>query len=248
MAEARKSLPKFTSPRLVFKFPKLDKVDYGSKDYPKPDGEFSLKGVMKAGEPVTDKFLLTLQPLYDAAIASAEEEFKKLKVETRKKLGAVKPNDLFTTLYDQETEEPTGFIEFKFAMKASGISRKEEEMAAKEGRKPKRWNRKPDIYDARGNAMRKAPEIWGGTIGKVSFEASPYFIPGTGAAGLKLALKGVQILDLVQGGQRTASSHGFGEEEGYSYEEPEDGAEASEDGEATEADDRVATDDGSADF
>lgn len=247
MAEARKKLPKITSPRLTFKFPKLHAVDYGSKDYPKPDGEYSVKGIAKAGEPATDKFLLTLQPLYDAAIAQAEEEFKKLKVETRKKLGSVKPNDLFTTLYDQETEQPTGEIEFKFAMKASGISRKEEEMAAKEGRKPKRWNRKPDIFDARGVPMRKTPEIWGGTIGKVSFEASPYFIPGTGAAGLKLSLSGVQIIDLVQGGQRTASSHGFGEEDGYSYEEPED--EAAADDEATEADDNATVEDGgSADF
>jgi hypothetical protein len=215
MANDKRSYPKFTTPRITFKFPKLTNPDYGSKDYPKPDGEYSLKGILKAGSPEATQLIAKLQPLYDEAMKDAEAKFKELKVETRKKLGSVKPNDLFTTIYDQETEEPTGEIEFKFAMKASGTYKK----GPKEGKK---WFRKPDLYDAKGLPMRKAPDIWGGTVGKVSFEASPYFIPGTGAAGLKLALLGAQIIELVSGGSKTAASHGFGEEEGYGYEEPAD--------------------------
>jgi hypothetical protein len=67
----------------------------------------------------------------------------------------------------------------------------------------------------------KLPNIWGGSEGKVSFAVSSYFIPGTAAAGLKLMLNGVQIIDLVSNGSRSADSHGFGEEEGYGYDPSE---------------------------
>ncbi len=217
MAEAKKKYPKFTSCRLTFKFPKLSEIDYGTKEYPKPDGEYSTRGVVSADDPSVKAMLAKLAPLHAEAVAAAEQEAKAMKVEQRKALekkngkGLIQVNDLFTTLYDQETEEPTGEIEFKFAMKAGGIVKK----GPKTGQK---WSRKPDLYDAKGQLLKKAPAIWGGTIGKVSFEVSPYFIPGTGAAGLKLGLLGVQIIDLVSGGQRTAASHGFGEEDGYSHE------------------------------
>ncbi len=252
MAEAKKTYPKFTSPKLKFKFPKVAEPDYGSTDYPKPDGEFSLRGVASLDDPMIKAFIDKLSPHYDEAVKVAAEEFAKLKVETRKKLGEVKLNDLYTTLYDQETEEPTGEIEFKFAMKYSGQFKK----GPKTGQF---WTRYPDLFDAkgqpikgtvqrdeRGNVLkdkagkpiRKFPSVWGGTIGRISFEASPYFIPGTGAAGLKLNLNGVQVIDLVSEGSRNASSHGFGAEDGYSYEEEDealDGA-SEEGGEGTETD------------
>jgi hypothetical protein len=222
MADAKK--PKFvkmTTPRMTLKFPKLSAPDYGSKDYPKPDGEYSTKATLKADSPEAKAFIKALTPHYDAAVAKAEEEFKALKVETRKKLGKVNMNDMFTTLYDQETEEPTGEIEFKFAMKASGELKK----GPKAG---KRWERSPDIFDAKGLPMRKVPDIWGGTVARISFEIQPYFIPGTGAGGLKLALAGVQVIDLVSGGQRDAGSHGFGEEDGYTHEDSSDDTDNSE--------------------
>lgn len=242
MADAKKKYPKFTSPRLTFKYPKLSEPDYGTKEYPKPDGEYSTRGVAQADDPIIKAFIAKLAPMHAEAVALAEQEFKAMKVEARKKLGGVKVNDLFTTLYDQETEEPTGEIEFKFAMKAGGVVKK----GPKTGQK---WSRKPDIYDAKGQLLKKAPAIWGGTIGKVSFEASPYFISGTGAAGLKLNLLGAQIIDLVSGGQRTAASHGFGEEDGYSHEGSFDD-ESGEDqgGEDTGLPEQTGSDAGDADF
>ena len=210
MAERKKN-PTAISPRGPLKFPKIDKVDYGTKDYPKPNGEYSTKLVLEADAPETKAFLAKLMPIYREAMAEAAQKFKELKVETRKKLGKVQENDLFTTLYDQETEEPTGYIEFKFAMPASG-----------ERKDKTKWSAKPSIFDAKGKPMTKVPEIWSGTEAKVSFECQPYFIPGTGAAGLKLKLKAVQIIDLVSGGQRTASSFGFGEEDGYTHDDAPD--------------------------
>lgn len=209
MAQANKKQQyvKAVSPILTLKFPKLSEPDYGTQDYPKPDGEYSTKGLLDADSPEAKKFIAQLQPYFDEAIADAERKFKELKVETRKKLGSVKVNDLFTTLYDQETEEPTGEIEFKFAMPASGTYKK----GPKEGKK---WSAKPGIVDSMGQIMPKPPAIWGGSRARISFEISPYFIPGTAAAGLKLRLVGVQIIELRTAGERSAASMGFDKVDG----------------------------------
>lgn len=200
-----------TTPRGIFRYPALDKPDYGNEQFPKPDGEYKVQLILsrEAAEPLIAK----LQPIYNKAIADGEAEFGKLKVEQRKKLKELKANDLFSPEYDKETEEETGNVIFKFTMQASGKNKKGEP-----------WSRKPAVFDAKGKPMLKVPQIWGGTEGKVSFEASPYFIPGTGAAGLKLRLQAVQIIDLVSGGQRDAGAYGFGEEDGYEAgeDQPED--------------------------
>lgn len=240
MADAkRKKDPEFRTPRLVWDYPKLDKADYGTKEYPKPQGEYSVQARAKADAESTKKLLDQLQPLFNEAIEEGKKAFKELKVDARKKLeakngkGGIQINDLFTTLYDQETEEPTGEIKFKFAMPASG------KYKDKGTGKEKTWTAKPAIFDAKGKPLVKVPEIWGGSEGIVAFSARPYFIPGTGAVGLKLKLQAAQLLKLVQGGQRDASGYGFGQEEGgYEHtdnvgddEDETSGDETSEDGE-----------------
>lgn len=232
-----------TSPRGVFQWPKLNEPDLGTKDYPNPDGSYSVNLVLKADDPETKKFIKTLTPHYEAAMAEAKEAFKGLKVETRKKLKNVTENALFTEVYDKETEEPTGEIRFKFAMRASGEYKKD---GPKKG---KRWNRKPVIFDAKGNRMASPPAIWGGTEGRISFELSPYFIPGTGAAGLKLGLEAAKILSLVSAGERNADAYGLGgEEDGYEYSAEEQARDAMESDESTSDNADVTEDDGSGDF
>lgn len=217
--EAKKKLPQFTTPRGVFVFPKLTEPDYGSKDFPKPDGEYSLK--LRMAQADADAFIarknkdgVSLGDMYADALRDAEAAFAELPVATRKKLEKVKPNELFTVLYDEETEEPTGEVEFRFKMKASGEFKK----GPKAGQK---WYRKPDLFDAKGRKIGGGVNIWGGSEGKVSFVGSPYFIPGTAAAGLRLMLGGVQVIELVSNGSRAADSYGFGEEEGFGYDPDE---------------------------
>lgn len=216
----RKNRIKMTSARGRFKFPKLNEPDYGSKDYPNPDGSYKTKIVYDAEDPSFKEMIAKLKPYHEAAIENARAAFKELKVETRKKLGDITINDLFTTLYDKETEEPTGEVEMTFSMKASGVVKKGP-------RAGKKWTRKPTIFDAKGKPMLKTPDIWGGTVGKVSFSFDPdgYFVSGTGACGISFSLEAVQIIDLVSGGTRQASDFGFEEEEGYEYEEPTESAE-----------------------
>lgn len=208
----KKSYPKFTSPKGTFRYPKLTEPDYGNEKFPKPDGEYKVDLILSAEEakPLIDK----LQPLHDEAMQQAQVLFDKLSVKTRKdfeKKGVTGPvaNTFYSEIYDEETEEPTGDVYFRFKMKASGKSKKT----------GKKWSRKPAIFDAKGKPMLKAPDIWGGTIGKVSFEAIPYFVDGTAAAGIRLSLNAAQIIELRSGGGGNAESYGFGEEEGYEYDE-----------------------------
>jgi len=202
MADKKPQNFKATTPRGVFRYPALDKPDFGNEKFPKPNGVYKVQLILSEAD--AEPLIAKLKPIYDQAIADGEVEFKGLKVEARKKLKELTQNDLYAIEYDKDTEEPTGNLIFKFDMTASGENKKKE-----------KWSRKPAIFDAKGKPMLKVPQVWGGTEGKVSFEASPYFIPGTGSAGLKLRLNAVQIIELVSGGQRSSSDYGFDEEEGY---------------------------------
>lgn len=202
MATKKAKRPSFTSPKGVFRYPAITKPDFGNEQFPKPHGEYKVQLVLSRedAQPLLDK----LEPLFQEAIAEGEDKFSKLKIEQRKKLKELKVNELFAEEYDKETEEPTGNIIFKFATTASGVNEKKE-----------KWERKIAVFDAKGKPLPKPPAIYGGTVGKISFEVGSYFIPGTGSAGLKLYLSAVQIIDLVSGGQRSASGYGFGAEDGY---------------------------------
>lgn len=247
MAETKKkSFPTFTSPKGTFVWPRLNEVDYGTEKYPCKEGQYTVTLQLKADDPATKAFIKKLEPHWRDAIEDGKQAFAALGKAQQKKLGALTENPFFTDIYvrdanGKETDEKTGDIAFKFKMKASGTYKK----GPKAG---KAWTRKPDIFDAKGLRMAKAPNIWSGTTGKVSFNVSPYFVDGQGTAGLRFGLDAAQIIDLVSEGTRAASSYGFGAEEGYAHEdideEKPDGrfAEGGED--AADASD----DDGSGDF
>lgn len=230
--QKRVKAPSFTTPKGTFKYPKISAVDFGSKEFPNPEGVYALDLILKASDQTTIDFIAKLQPLYEQAMQNAEVAFKTLKAESRKKLGSVKQNPLYTELLDPDTEAETGEIAFRFKMKASGEYKK----GLNSG---KTWDSRPAIFGPKGELLvpsfrfqdredgqsvsdahpKVKPDIWGGTIGKVSFDVGlnadgepGYFISGTGAAGLSLGLKAVQVIDLVSGGQRTAKDHGFGDE------------------------------------
>lgn len=199
------------SPRGRFNWPRLNAPDYGSKEYPNPDGSYRVDLILKGDAPETKKFIAALKPHYEEALEAAKAAFKGLKVETRKKLKNVTENPLFTEVYDKESEEPTGEIMFRFKMGASGERKK----GPKAGT---RWTRKPTIFDSKGNRMVKVPDIWSGSEGRISFEVRPYFINGTAAAGLSFGLEAVKLLSLVSGGERSAEGFGFGDDDGDGYE------------------------------
>lgn len=217
--DKKPKLIKGTTPRGSFVYPALTKPDYGNEAFPQPDGVYKVN--LRLSEEEAEPLIKKLQPIWDQAEVDGQAAFDALPVANRKKLkNGFQMNDMYETEYDKETEEPTGYVIFKFKMKASGENKKKE-----------RWTRKPGIFNAKGVALKNPPNIWGGTEGKVSYEVSPYFIAGQGQAGISLRLQAVQILELVSEGSKSASSYGFGEEDGY---DEADEFPAEEAGEASE--------------
>ena len=227
---------KMITPKGAFIWPRLNEPDYGNEKFPQPDGQFSVQLRVRADDPEVVAMIAKLQPLLDSAIAEGKRKFAELKVDQRKRLKDISINPLFSTVYDKETEEPTGEIEFKFAMKYSGETKKGPNAG-------KKWTRTPALFDAKGKPMKAA--VYSGTTGKISFSVMPdgYFIAGTGAVGLKLGLEAVQVILLSNGRDRTADAYGFGAEEGYSEE-----AAPSREDTADEGNDSSSSSDDSGDF
>ena len=212
---------KYTSPKGRFKFPNLTSPDFGTDEFPKKDGELNTRLIMdKKG---LDSLKKKLDEPYKKAIEEGKKAFKKKKKAKRDKFPFTE-NEWFTPIYDEE-DEPTGEYEIKVKTKYSGKNKKTGE----------KWQRKLPIFDRKGNPVKKKIAIWGGTTGKVSFTATPYFIDANHMAGLSLQLEGVQVIDLVGPGERSAESLGFGEEEGE-FEYDEDSFDSVEDDEDEEED------------
>lgn len=222
---ARKKNPTFMSPKGTSVYPKLNAPDYGTEDFPKPDGEYSTKLRMSKEEAEAfvnkkvkqkDGSLVSLRDLHDQAMASAQEQFDELDKAAKKKLEQKKITEvtahpLYQEVFDKETGDETGDVEFKFKKKASGTNKKT----------GKKWESRPDLFDAKGNKLGKNVNIWGGSTLKVNFEAAPFLVNGTWTAGVSLYLNAAQVIDLVTNGSRDASGYGFEQEEGYEY-DPED--------------------------
>lgn len=215
------------APLAVFKFPKLVEPDYGTRDYPKPEGEFTTKLVWNETDPNFIAFRDMMSEYEEAAEEAAQAAFNALKKPQRDKLGSPTKNPVFTPIYDDQ-DNPTGEVEMKVSMKASGVVKKGP-------RAGKKWSRKPQLFDALGRPIKGQIEVWGGTEGIIAFSFDPegYFIPATGAYGIKLQLEAAQIVTLRAGGEKDASAYGFGAQEGgfdaSQYEAPKEGDEGDDD-------------------
>ena len=248
MADAKRTIIKLTLPAAKLAWPKLSEPDYGTKQYPNEDGEYSAKPIFKGTDKAFMKVRAQLDAELDKAIKNGRAAFADLDVKTRKKLGDITVNQIFSPLYDKDTEEETGEFECKVSMKASGAFKKGPKMG-------QRWHRKPQLFDALGRPIKGKLDIWSGTVAKlaVSFEEGGYFIPGTGLVGVKLQLEAAQILELKQGGEREAKDYGFGKEDtGFAYSEKKDEDEDDEDdipdAEDDDEDDGAGDPAGSSDF
>lgn len=217
------------SPKGVFKYPHLTSVDYGTKEFPKEDGEFNVKLVLDAD--TAEQFRADLQELLDAADELGKEADKKRKPANRKKAPYTLA-EIGNPVYDENDEE-TGEIEINFKTKASGKSKKT----------GKKWTKTMAIYAASGKIVKNPPAIWGGTVGKLDFTAATYFVAATGQAGVAFYLNGVQVLELVSA---SAGSSNFGAEDGY--DDIESSEEETSGGFSAEEGTDIKDNDGSEDF
>lgn len=175
-------------------YPKLNEPDTKFKE----EGEYTVNLALSGDD--AQSMIEVIEEAKKEALAMAKKKIK----------GKKKPKEADLPYFEvlDEDENETGEIAFKFKMKASGVSKKT----------GKRWERRPPIFDAKTNKID--PEktmIWGGTMMKVSYTVSPYYVPALGA-GVSLRLEGVQVIELVSGGGASASDLGFGEEDGYETE------------------------------
>ena len=77
------------------------------------------------------------------------------------------------------------------------------------------WERHVPIFDAHCNEISgEITGIGNGSKGKVAYELAPFYITDKNY-GVALRMTGVQILDLVEEGSASASSLGFGQEDGF---------------------------------
>ena len=220
------------TPRGELGWPKLTEPDFGSDDYPTPQGVYKTDLILVRTAPGVEKFLAILDKMMDRAKEIAEEKFAEMPVKNRKALeakGGITANPPYIEEYDEDTEEPTGRIILKVKRDASGVRKKDN----------KPWTAKVDLFDAKGVPFKKGKSIWGGSTAILNIECYPYFVAGTGAYGVSKRLNAAQIIALVsEGGSRSASSYGFQVQEGY------DSSEDDEVSEDTSNDDDVSGDDG----
>jgi hypothetical protein len=233
---------KFILPRGVFVYPKLHKPDTRWK----PEGQYEVKSVIDPKGTFlinNGKDKATLEEIYEALEGLLERKLKAEKArlsaiakgndakkakKAKATLEALKKRDVQFKAHEDDDGNETDKLEVKATMRASG--------ERDDGTK---WERKPNVFDAAGNPLKKVPVVFGGSEGKVAVEAEGYYAPPKqdepAVVGVTLRLDGVQILKLVKGGERSASSYGFGREEGY---EDEGGSDADDTSDEDDDDDK----------
>lgn len=219
MAEKRKALVKFITPKGTAVYPRLNQPDTKYK----PEGEYSAKIRLSEEDaaPLVAKIDALIEETFKEEQARLIAAGKKAAAKTLKY--ADKP---YKAVLDAEGEE-TGEVEFNIKMKAQ-YTKKDGSVVKLE----------PKLFDAATppNALPRTTQIWGGSQIKVAGELNP-FATAIGV-GMSLRLSAVQVIKLVSGsGGGDASSFGFGGEEGgfeaegseFNSETKAEGGEESED-------------------
>lgn len=178
---------RLTTPICKFQYPKLIEPETKFN----PEGVYKITGLIDVAD--AEKLANDL----DTLLNKHKESLKQQAPTQRFKLA-----DLPWEFADYDGKP---YFIVKSKMKASGVDR--------DGR---RWTSAPALFDARGGAIKDRDTLkgmWSGTMGRISFDACPFYQAAIGA-GVTLRLRGVQIISLVEGGG-DASSFGFGEEDGW---------------------------------
>lgn len=158
-----------------------------------PDGDYSINIQM----PVADAADMSeqLDQIVQAKFNEAIKEDPRLK-------NTLTTQPVCQTVYDRDTGDDTGNVEFKFKLKAK--------VRKRDG---STYEQAPAVLDSKKVPMSKDTLVGNGSKVKVAFEPIPYVMPSTKKAGVSLRLKAVQVIDLVEYGNSATSV--FDEEDGY---------------------------------
>lgn len=178
----RKPLPKYNTPIGVARYPHLNK----------PDTRFDDDGVYKCDLIVPEEDAAELIEYLEGLRDERFEELDAKKKKQYSKAPVCEPE------LDDEGEE-TGNVIFKTKLNAVGRNDKGEE-----------WSNEPKLFDSFGNPVdRDAVQIWSGSKLIIAGVVRTYAMGSTKSVGVSLKCDGVQIVELVTGGQATAETFGF---------------------------------------
>ncbi len=181
---------------------KLTKVLRGKALWAKlfePDTKFDANGIYSISLTLPEADAAEMCEELDALTAAKFDEEVKNKPALKNQLSIQEP---YAPVYDRETGDATGDVEFKFKLKAKVNTR--------DGRT---FEQKVAVVDAKRTPMTDEIAIGNGSDVKVAFEPMPYMVAGTKKVGVSLRLKAVQVIDLVEYGSPAASV--FDEEDGF---------------------------------
>ncbi|WP_369933899.1 ssDNA-binding protein [Xanthomonas tesorieronis] len=199
----KKANKRYVSPTGVAIWPRLNAPDTKFN----ADGEFSAKLAMDESDAEVQAFIKKMTVVRDEAFEQFKSENPK-----HKKATLV---DFWGTEVDDEGDE-TGRITFNFKMKHKVKAKKTGKV----------YTLVPSIINAKREVLKNPPNIGGGSILKVSFEAIPYFAAADKKFGISLRMVAVQIIKLVEFGGASRAADDFDEEEG---DDIADGADRSDD-------------------
>ncbi|TAE79892.1 MAG: hypothetical protein EAY76_06980 [Alphaproteobacteria bacterium] len=193
------------TPKGVFKFPALTKPD----TY-KGATKYKTGLVLDPNNEEVAAFIQRLERIRDEHV----EKVKKYLTDEGKPGLAKKvaTREVFRNEEDKEGND-TGMIVLNAAMKSEYVDRKTGDVIPLF----------PKFFDAKGQKIKKAPEIWGGTVGRLGVDIMPTCREADKAWGVGLFLDAVFIVDLRGPAGRGASDYGYtGDEGGYSYDGDDD--------------------------
>lgn len=186
---------KITSPRAILVFPRLNRADTKYNEH----GTYSADARLDMSEASTKALLEQISKHYKAHTGSAHPKFA-----PRKDKEAV-------FYFDQNDEGEFDKSSVVLKLRAKNMMTKKGEL----------WDRKPKLFDAKGKPLSGSLKVGGGTSAKVAFEIDLGTITKTGVKFVRLIPTAVQIIDLVEFGNESASAFGFGEEDGFSADDDE---------------------------
>ncbi len=237
---AKDNTYKGITPKGTFKYPHLtrDNVDYGTKEFPKPFGELNCRLILSSD--AMQKLRTELKPIMELAIEEGKAADKLRKPAARKK-NPFSINEIGNPGYTEDDEGElveTGEFELNVKTRFSGKVKKTGE----------EWSKVIPVFDSKRKPLRGI-KIWGGTVGRLAFNAKPYWVAGQGMCGVSLYLTAAMIFELQTEGGGNADSFGFEEEEGgYEYSENDstegdtEGQPSGDDGDADDGDDADSND------
>lgn len=158
-----------------------------------PLGEYSINLQM----PIADSVAMSeqLDGIVQAKFKEAIKEDPRLK-------NTLTTQEVCQPVYDRDTGDDTGNVEFKFKLKAK--------VQKRDGTY---YEQQPAVLDSKKVPVSGDTLIGNGSKVKVAFEPIPYVMASTKKVGVSLRLKAVQVIDLVEYGNSAASV--FDEEDGF---------------------------------